>query len=58
MNTEPKEKKCEAQNHQDKRRKKAGQTILDLLCAPGVLAMTIATRKDRRYHQEKAKDPE
>lgn len=29
------------------------QTITDLLCAPGVVAMKIATRNNRHYDQEK-----
>ena len=29
------------------------QTIMDLLCAPGIVAMKIATRGNRRYGQEK-----
>ena len=29
------------------------QTVIDLLCAPGVVAMKIATRGNRHYPKEK-----
>ena len=37
------------------RAEKRNRTIVDLLCAPGVVAMKIATRGNRNYPQEKKK---
>ena len=37
------------------RAEKRNQTIVDLLCAPGVVAMKIATRGNRNYPQDKKK---
>ena len=39
---------CREQKAQ--RRKKAGRTVLDLLMAPGIVAMKIATRGNRHYN--------
>ena len=35
------------------RKKNVGQTILDLMMAPGIIAMSIATKGNRHYRQEK-----
>ena len=35
------------------RAEKRNQTLTDLLCAPGIVAMKIATRGNRHYQQEK-----
>ena len=34
-------------------KKSLGQTLLDLLMAPGIIAMSIATRGNRHYKKEK-----
>lgn len=45
-----KQKYCEAcRLARAERRKKAGQTLLDLMCAPGIVSMRIATRGNRHY---------
>ena len=35
------------------KKKSLGQTLLDLMMAPGIIAMSIATRGNRRYKKEK-----
>ena len=35
------------------RKARRKQTVMDLLCAPGIIAMKIATRGNRRYGQNK-----
>lgn len=35
------------------RAEKRNQTLTDLLCAPGIVAMKIATRGHRHYQQDK-----
>lgn len=35
------------------RAERRNQTLTDLLCAPGVVAMKIATRGNRNYEQKK-----
>ena len=35
------------------RAEKRNQTLTDLLCAPGVIAMSIATRGNRHYQKDK-----
>ena len=37
------------------RAEKRNQTLTDLLCAPGVIAMSIATRGNRHYAKEEQK---
>ena len=45
---------CEAcRTVRAERRRAAGAKIVDLLCAPGVVAMSIATRGNRNYQQKK-----
>ena len=34
-------------------KKSIGQTLLDLMLAPGIIAMSIATRGNRHYKKEK-----
>ena len=34
------------------RKARRKQTVMDLLCAPGIVAMKIATRGNRRYQKE------
>ena len=35
------------------KKKSLGQTLLDLMMAPGIIAMSIATRGNRHYKKEK-----
>ena len=35
------------------RAERRNQTLMDLLCAPGIVAMKIATRGHRQYQQNK-----
>ena len=35
------------------KKKSIGQTLLDLMLAPGIIAMSIATRGNRNYKKEK-----
>lgn len=47
-------KYCEAcRAMRAERRKALGENIVNLLCAPGVVAMSIATRGNRHYQQKK-----
>ena len=49
-----KERYCpDCQAARAERRRKRGEKVVDLLCAPGIVAMSIATRGNRNYNQKK-----
>ena len=43
----------ECQAARAERRRAAGEKFVNLLCAPGIVAMSLATRNNRHYNEKK-----